>query len=252
MNKMTKNKLFNVEEAGFSEKETKVYLALLELGEASVSDIAKKAKVDRATVYRILQKLLAIPLVQTYQERKKTRWAALNPRYLIDYVNRKKRAVVELFPDLQALYNLNEEKPKLSYFEGEDGLKELTANIIKETKHRGELLSFSAPGAAAVYHTKKEFLKLAWDRIKKQIMSKILIPSIKEVPGYAEGEDFKNWRHVKIVNAKKFPFKATINIWNNKISIMTVRTHPIGVVIESKDIADTMRSIFEFFWDNIN
>jgi len=251
MNKISENKLLQIAEAGLTDKETKVYLALIELGEGSVTEIAKKSKIDRATVYRILQKLFSIPLVQTYKEDKKTRWAALNPRYLMDYVNKKRKIVQELLPDLQALYNLNEEKPKLSYFEGEEGLRELTANIFREVKYRGEVLSFSAPGAATVYYTKKQFVRLARERIKKQILSRILIPSIEGVPGYIEGEDFKNWRYIKIVDPKKFPFKATINIWNNKISIMTVRTHPIGVVIESKDIAETMRSIFEFFWQKI-
>lgn len=241
----------NLQEAGFDAKESAVYLATLQIGKGTVMQISQGAKVDRTTTYRILQQLLTIPLVQSFREDKKTYWAALNPRYLVDYLARKKRIVQELFPELEALYNLNEEKPRLAYFEGVDGLAQLTAGIIQEVKARGEIISFSAPGAASGYYSTKQFLVLAQARAKKQIMSRILIPTIEGVPGYREGEDFAAWRHIKIVPKDKFPFKATINIWNNKVSIMTVRSHPMGVVLESKDISDTFRSLFEMVWLSI-
>lgn len=249
MHKNNKNQLHVLEEAGFTDKEVAVYLTLLGLGKASVLEISKLAEVDRTTTYRVLQSFLTMPIAQTFKEDKKTHWAALNPRYLVDYIQNKKRIVQELFPELEALYNLNEEKPKLQYFEGKEGLANLTANIIKEVKARGELLSFSAPGAASGYYSDKDFARLATERAKKQIMSKILIPSIEGIRGYKEGEDWKNWRHIKIIDPNKFPFKASFNIWNNKVAILTVRTHPIGVVIESKDVADTLRSIFNLVWD---
>lgn len=252
MHKVSKNKLFSIEQAGFSDKETAVYLSILKVGRGSVAEIAQDSGVDRTTTYRILEDLLKIPLVQTFKEDKKTQWAALHPRYLLEYIQKKKRTVQELFPELEALYNLNEEKPKLAYFEGEEGLADLTQQIVVEVKHRGELLSFSAPGAASGYFTTKKFLKVANERIKKQIMSKILIPTIEGIPDYQVGEDFKNWRQVKIVNPEKFPFKASFNIWNNKVALLTVRSHPIGVVIESKDIADTFRSIFEMIWQQVD
>lgn len=242
------NKLFALKNAGLDDKEVKVYISLLELGKTSVMEISKESGIDRTTCYRMLQNLLKIPLVQTLKEDKKTRWAALNPSYLIDYVNKRRDSIKEVFPDLQAIYNLDEEKPKLTYFEGIPGLQKSTADIIREVKHRGEILSFSTPGAAAGYYSQKEFLHLAQERVSKQIMSRILIPTIEGAPGYIEGEDWKNWRHVKVVDDKKMPFKATINVWNNKISILIIKSHPIGVVIESKDLADTMKDIFEVLW----
>lgn len=46
-----------LKEFGFKEKEAAVYLGLLELGEAKVHDIARKAKISRPTTYEILEKL---------------------------------------------------------------------------------------------------------------------------------------------------------------------------------------------------
>ncbi|MFA5967609.1 MAG: helix-turn-helix domain-containing protein [Patescibacteria group bacterium] len=251
MHKDNKEIEFLLQESGFSDKESAAYLALLEIGKGSVLDVSRQSKVDRTTLYRILEKFLAIPLVQTFKENKKTTWAALHPRFLVEYAQAKKTAVQEIYPALEQLYDLSADKPKLTYFEGVEGLRNSIESLIKEVKHRGEILSFSAPGAAAVYYSKKRFEGLARMRIKKQILSRLLMSSIEGAPGYKLGEDWKNWRHVKLVDAKQFPFKASIDIWNNKIAIMTTKDRPIGVVIEDKTIADTMRSIFELCWQKI-
>lgn len=48
---------------GFSDKEIVVYLALLELGKRTVSAIARKAGINRTTVYDILETLISKKLV---------------------------------------------------------------------------------------------------------------------------------------------------------------------------------------------
>jgi len=251
MNKDNKEIEFLLQEAGFSDKESVAYLAMLEIGKGSVLDISRYSKIDRTTLYRILEKFLAIPLVQTFKENKKTIWTALHPRFLMEYAQTKKKAVQEIYPMLEQLYELSVDKPKLTYFEGVGGLRNTIESLIKEVKTGGELLSFSAPGAAATYYSKKRFEELAKQRAKKRILSRLLMTSIEGVPSYKVGEDWKNWRHVKLVDPQKFPFKASIDVWNNKIAIMTSKERPIGVVIEDKTIADTLRSIFELCWQNI-
>ncbi len=245
---MRKDQKTSLREIGFSDKEEKVYLALLELGKATVVEISKKARVERTNVYRILDKLLNIPLIQKLVIGKKTEWSALHPRYLKNYVQKQKMAVLEIFPELEAIYNLNEEKPKLSYFEGNDRLAEMVLQIVNETKRGGTILSFSVPGATFSYFGNKKFSKAMALRVSKQITSKIVIPDISEVPSYKLGMDFKNWREIKLVDREKYPFKSSFNIWNNKIAIMTVKSQPMGVIIEDKDISDTLRSIFEVVW----
>ncbi len=50
---------------GFSEKKAKIFLALLQLGETNVIEIAQKAKLKRTTVYNILPELVDEGLVAT-------------------------------------------------------------------------------------------------------------------------------------------------------------------------------------------
>ncbi|MEK7143043.1 MAG: hypothetical protein AAB785_02435 [Patescibacteria group bacterium] len=59
-------------------------------------------------------------------------------------------------------------------------------------------------------------------------------------------------RESKIASFKKFPLKNEINIYANKVIIITYRPEPFGVMIESQEVADTQRAIFEMAWRGIH
>ena len=69
---------------GLSEKEIKVYLALLELGEAAVQKISQKSKVNRATTYVILEGLAKKNLVSEIEKKGKTLYGAQDPEFLFN------------------------------------------------------------------------------------------------------------------------------------------------------------------------
>ena len=60
---MARNIAKLLEEIGLSAKEQLVYLAVVELGDAPVSPIAQRAKVNRGTTYDILDNLIHKGLV---------------------------------------------------------------------------------------------------------------------------------------------------------------------------------------------
>ena len=55
--------LEKLQKFGLSEKEAKIYLALLELGTATVSDIAEKAEINRSNTYVLLNSIAERDLV---------------------------------------------------------------------------------------------------------------------------------------------------------------------------------------------
>ncbi|OHE33815.1 MAG: hypothetical protein A3J94_16070 [Syntrophus sp. RIFOXYC2_FULL_54_9] len=57
-----------LEHLGLSDKESKVYLAALELGPTPVQDISHKAHVNRATTYVMIESLSARGLMSTFQK----------------------------------------------------------------------------------------------------------------------------------------------------------------------------------------
>src|SRR3990172_9078574 len=137
-----------LEKLGFSEKEAKVYLAALELAEDSVQNIAKKAGINRATTYVILEKLMGFGLVSTYEKAKKTHFIAENPQELLNIIKeeelalrQREKEIKDNLSQLVAIYNLKQGKPIVRFFEGADGLEALDRFGRSELKKNTEFLT---------------------------------------------------------------------------------------------------------------
>ena len=142
---------------GLHEKEAKVYLALLELGTADVSDIAAKAGVKRPTSYLVLDELKKKGLVSQVPA-KVNLFTAESPEKLQAEMYKKQELYKRFLPNMLALYNLRKEKPQVQLFEGIEGVKQVYEKIYSSP----EVLFFGTPS---------EILKIdpeaLWSFIKK-------------------------------------------------------------------------------------
>ena len=119
-----------LEKLGFSPKESDVYLALLELGTAAVSDVAKRANINRSTTYIILDSLAERGLVSTSENQNIKFFSVTPPERLLQYMQdlvKKNTELVglahNLLPELKSLYIGVGPKPRVQFFEGTEGLK---------------------------------------------------------------------------------------------------------------------------------
>jgi len=90
---LDKELIKEVESIGLSEKEARVYLAVLEMGQASVQDIGKKADVNRATTYVILDSLMKKGMIATFGEGKKSVFIAEAPHGLNNIIREQEEEI---------------------------------------------------------------------------------------------------------------------------------------------------------------
>jgi HTH-type transcriptional regulator, sugar sensing transcriptional regulator len=234
---------------GLNEKEAKIYLASLELGLTSIQDIAKKAKVKRSTVYEIMENLIKQNLITIIPKGKKRYFLAAEPAKLAELINQKQKVLTKMMPELEALSKVSPIKPKIRFYEGEEGIKAVYADTIKDAK---EILAFVSVASAYKskvidYLTKQYVLQ----RSEKKIMAKVIAPDSPLSQKYKK-RDKQEYRQTKLISEKDYPFSIEINIYGNKIAFMSYNENELmGVIIESKEIAKTMRSIHRFFWDRL-
>ena len=65
------------------------------------------------------------------------------------------------------------------------------------------------------------------------------------------GQDKKNLREIRLVSVKDFPITNEINIYDNKVAIVSFsedEAELFGVIIESKEVAETQQQIFKMAW----
>src|SRR3989344_2058210 len=113
---------------GLDEKEAKVYLALLELGTADVTDIAVKAHIKRPTCYLVLDNLKNKGLVSQVPA-KVNLFTAESPEKLASEMYKKQELYKRFLPNMLALYNAKKDKPQVQLFEGVEGVKQVYEKI---------------------------------------------------------------------------------------------------------------------------
>jgi len=239
---------------GLSKNQIKVYLTLLQLGQATIQEITAKSKIKRTSVYNALDNLVARNLV-TFQDKGWHRqYFAENPKKVLLAFKAEQRASQDrekeflvILPELISLYNIKAEKPKIRYFEGIEGIKQ----IYEETlllKHGEEMLGY---GSAVMLekHLGDEWLEKYWqERVKKKIRIRAILED-SEAGRLYQKSDKKFLRITRLVPRTKFPFTNFVNIFGNKIYIISFQ-HLLGVIIDSADIAQTQRSFFELGWES--
>ena len=136
-----------LEQLGLSDKEAKTYLASLSLGGSVVQNIAKKAELKRPTTYFAIEQLIKRGLMSYFEKGKKRYFVAESPERLISLLAaRKKRAQLletqlqKIMPELNSLFGLIGEKPKIQFFEGKEGIVSIREDILKtKTKLQNRL-----------------------------------------------------------------------------------------------------------------
>ena len=59
----------------------------------------------------------------------------------------------------------------------------------------------------------------------------------------------RNLVEILFVNPDQFPFQYEINIYGNRVSVLSLNPNEmIGMIIESRVYADTQRAIFQLAW----
>ena len=224
---------------GLNSKEAKIYLVLLELQEALPSVISKKAGVKRPTTYVILEQLQKRGLISHVKKNGNLYFRALNPKSLFHEQEYKLKLLEEALPDLNNLNRKYSFTPQMSVFEGKEGLIQIMEDTLTTTT---ELLCWANISVAV--HTLLEDYYPTY--IKKKVKNNVFL---KGIFPYEKGSlDFKKrgkeeLREVHLIPADKFPFKNEINIYDDKVAIISHQDET-GVIIQNQSIADTQRVIF--------
>ena len=241
-----------LEALGLSDKETKVYLACLELGASPVQKISSISGINRVTTYVILECLAKKGLVSQTQRDRKTLFAAEEPENLSillekmkEEIEEKNKLLEKVMPELKELVQLAGKKPIVKVYEGKSGLIALQQDYMRVIKKDEAMCSFVPIDYLYEIFPPKEGLKPK--RLKKRVSIRIIYNSKKGDIDKSDPAALKETRRVPI---EKFPFKSGIDIYGkNRVAIINFKDKPMGVAIESKELHDTFKIIFELAWE---
>jgi len=241
---------------GLSEEEVDVYTSLLNSGGQSASQLSKTTKVKRTHIYNIASSLVKRGLVSQNKTNGTTIFVPLSPDKLLSLAHDKKdeaerieSTLEAVLPNLKSKYNLAENKPVISFYEGKEGVKKVYLDTISEAKPILALVETTKVDLEMYKWVTTEYVKM---RVKNDIPVKAIVASGLKTKTYI-GLDKTELRETKEVPSDKFPFENEINIYGNKVSIINHKkgSKLLGIIIDNPIVANTFRSWFHLTWSRL-
>ena len=231
-------------DVGLTDKEAGVYLATLELGPSPASDIALRAKLNRVTTYDILEKLIHKGFISRHTQKKMKMFTATDPDMVKQDVQRKVNHLREALPDLRRLHGKTSH-PRVLYYEGLEGIKRVYADTLTS---KTELLNYADSKSIRTFWPEYDE-----DYVTQRVKKKIYLRGIAPRDEYGEAVAAHNketFREIRLVEPGEFSFANEINIYNNKVAIISYgKDELVGMIIDSPEIANTQRAIFMMAWE---
>ncbi len=246
--------LEKLKKIGFSEKEATVYLHLIRLGAQPVSVLAERSQITRTTAYDIIENLKKKGLVSSIKKEGITHIKAMDPKELYNYLEREKvehtkkierqqRDMDQLLPVLISLENPESTKPKVSFYEGEKGMRQ----AYEDTITSGETILAYA-NVEEMHKGLPNFFPEYYHRraVEKNIHIRAICPD-NEASKDRQKMDKKENRKTTFIPAKLYEFSPEINIYDDKVLIASWR-EKMAIIIKSKEIADFHKKMHKLCW----
>lgn len=243
--------LTSLQEAGLSEKEARVYLAMLELGESSIIPIALRAGIKRTTVYNYLDEFRRQGLISVTMRNSHQYYLAASPARLQEIMKARLASVESAVPALFSLYKQEEGKPAVQMYEGVEGIKEVFRLSLDTVGKKIDAMPVKASGHD---HVGDEFIASYLDETKKRQIAYRSIRLLRDNEAYRTSQ-YRRFslapddnRQVRVA-PEWFTPESHIHMYDDKVAIFSqTREKPYAMIITSASFYRTMQLFFESVW----
>lgn len=249
---MNKSLIQIIKEIGLNDRHAKVYQALLEKPRATPLQLARETSLNRSSLYRYLEDLRELGLVELVLSDKSSVYIA-KPEGLNQYlanqearVDALKKVIPQLAEDLLKVTQTGQES-EVRYFRGVEGLKQMLWNVASakiEVMGLGYQDWNSSVG------------KTYADKLRQKMMengnaSREILNSVDDSFGYTSlGKNYtKVYEHRKI-DSRLIDIKHDTYIYGDVFAYYYhYQGEYFGVEIHNKEIARTEKQMFEILWN---
>lgn len=248
-----------LQKLGLTEHEAKIYLAILSLGPSSVVQISEQTNIKRPTVYLTLESLIKQGLVLESFAGKKRLFDAEKPQKLEKLTKRMRRKVIDaeillesILPGLVKFPKQYSEEPKVNFYSGMEGLK----NIALEIAACPSSWYFFGSGKKILEKLIKskriDILHEGWALRESPNRSKIYI--ITDSGVFDLGKEWKKtetpWREVKVLPGT-IAVGSGFFIYEEKLAILSLENKPFVAVIKSKEVVEVVKLMYNLIWKSL-
>lgn len=238
----------SLKEIGLTNYETKIYLALLELGEAKSGKILTKAGIYSGNIYEILEALKNKGLVSETIKDNVKHFAPANPERILDYLSEKEKRlrvqkdnIQRLIPEILSKVNQFKKSPIIEVYTGFEGMKTAFMKEMKMYKKGTELAILGIKEDRAYA---KKILDLFHYKIYP-LRNKLGVKVRKINDLTSKARRAKEKAEIRYLS---HPSMTTINLCKDLTIISIYADNPITITIESEDVTKSFLDQFNLLW----
>ncbi len=235
---------------GLTEGESKVYLALLKLGETKTGQLSKEAEVSSSKVYKILDRLIVKGLVGFIIKGRVKYFRAMELNRIFDYLDEeeerlldKRKLVEQILPELESQQKSGK-NTSATIYQGFKAVTNLFRAMIDEL-HSGECYYVIGAGYGEdIEKSRRFFYKHHQRRALKKVKVKMLAnynEKGKLVETTSKNSEIRFLPPYLLTNME-------IVFYKNEVFIVLWTKEAVGFLIESEEAVKSFQSYFDTLW----
>ncbi len=235
---------------GLSNRDKRVYEALVQNPEASVRKIAEHTGINRGSVFESLKDLLAAGLVTQVVYGKRPVYRAKDPQIIYEIISEKRSELLQAKAGLESYitsFSGRANDPGFFHFtsayQGDEGLAAILRDVLKTCRISGihEYRAISSPRVSRYLYN--NFPHFSRERVRQKLVVRVLRQgvSIRDETGFAES---------RYLGQSPYDTGCYTLIYGRKVSVITINqlNETSGVIIDSPFFADVQRQLFDAMW----
>lgn len=225
----------------------KAYIALLDIETIAPSEFAAVINESRPNTYKLLDELVERGLAKRFDVGKKFHYQAESPAHLLTLARERKDALEadeaqlkSAVPNLMKTYYKNHEQPGVRFYQGKEGIKEIYLEQIEV----GKPIRFMKTRADIEFFGFKFMHEIRNLAPKAKIQRQAFTPDAPEVPVDVADSDKKMLLERTWYLQDDYTAPVEWSVYGNKVSVISFGKEAIGMVIDSPQIAESLRQMF--------
>lgn len=231
-----KDALKTLQKLGLDEQEAKTYLALLDLGETTITKLAERTELGRVHMYQITNRLIERGLSAYVVKDNVKYFSASDPKVLLEDIQQKEHQLKEILQELRSRQRKSTSETKVEVYRGREGINSILKMIIKDEKPY--YIKGGTQEACTIFELENSIFVRRVEELR--LPGKILA---RENDKFFIGTN-EEYRFIP----EQLISSTTQMLWGDKTAIFIWSEPYHAVLIENREITSSNLTTFNYLW----
>lgn len=248
---MKNNELLKyLRDMGLTDKESQLYIWLIEHTESTGYEASVALKLPRGTTYTLLESLVKQGIVRTTIQNRKRVYIPESLNVWKKNLQDKMKKAEEMMPMLEGLMNMKNHNVSVRVYKGITGLKQAWDEVIEHFEEHQVKTCFAVSHGSEIYAALPRYFKKWIDRRVKNKTEAYLIYPMNDKKSVESGEIREPLAQYKFAPGESLAFSGDVTLGGKITALFSFdeNKEPHAVVIESEEITKILSQWFRVMW----